>query len=107
MTFSAWPDPTPRRRPSSPPELRCCDAAPGTVAHAVADEGDTMRSIAEVIGRRLDLPAEAVPAENVGFLGHIFAVDQPSSSALTRERFGWEPTHPSLLDHLDAGNYPP
>jgi nucleoside-diphosphate-sugar epimerase len=81
-------------------------AAPGTVAHAVADQGDTMRSIAEVIGRQLDLPIEAVPAENFGFLGHIFAIDQPSSSALTRERFGWKPTHPSLLEDLAAGDYP-
>jgi hypothetical protein len=36
----------------------------------------------------------------------IFAADQPSSSALTRERFGWEPAHPSLLDDLAAGGYP-
>jgi len=33
-------------------------AAPGTVAHAVADEGDTMRAIAEVIGHKLDVPTE-------------------------------------------------
>lgn len=81
-------------------------AAPGTVAHAVADEGDTMRAIAEVIGRKLDVPTAAVPAENFGFLGSIFGVDQPASSALTRERFGWQPTHPSLLQDLEAGNYP-
>jgi nucleoside-diphosphate-sugar epimerase len=81
-------------------------AAPGTVAHAVADEGDTMRSIADVIGRQLGLPVETVPAENFGFLGRIFAIDQPSSSALTREMFDWEPTHPSLLQDLEAGNYP-
>jgi nucleoside-diphosphate-sugar epimerase len=81
-------------------------AAAGTVVHAVADEGDTMFSIAEVIGRQLDLPVQAVGAENFGFLGHIFATDQPSSSALTRERFGWRPNHPSLLEDLAAGNYP-
>ena len=81
-------------------------AAPGTVAHAVADEGDTMRSIADVIGRQLDLPIEAVPAESFGFLGSIFGVDQPASSAMTQEKFGWQPTHPSLLDDLNAGNYP-
>jgi nucleoside-diphosphate-sugar epimerase len=81
-------------------------AAPGTVAHAVADEGDTMRAIAEVIGRKLGVPAAAVPAENFGFLGSVFGVDQPASSALTRERFGWQPTHPSLLQDLEAGNYP-
>lgn len=81
-------------------------AAPATVVHAVADEGDTMRSIAEVIGHQLGLPVESVPAESFGFFGRIFATDQPSSSALTRERFAWEPTHPSLLKDLEAGNYP-
>jgi nucleoside-diphosphate-sugar epimerase len=81
-------------------------AAPGTVAHAVGDEGDSMRSIAEAIGRQLDLPVEAVPAENFGFLGNIFGVDQPASSAATRERFDWQPIHPSLLEDLEAGNYP-
>ena len=44
--------------------------------------------------------------ESFGFLGTIFAVDQPSSAALTRERFGWEPTHPSLLADLATGDYP-
>ncbi len=81
-------------------------AAPGTVAHAVADEGDTMRSIAEVIGRRLGLPVEAVPAESFGFLGTIFGVDQPSSSAATRATFDWQPVHPSLLDDLETGGFP-
>ena len=76
------------------------------MAHAVADEGDTMHSIAEAIGRQLDLPVETVGAEYFGFLGHIFGTDQPSSSALTRERFSWQPTHPSLLEDLEAGNYP-
>ena len=81
-------------------------AEPGTVAHAVGDEGDAMRSISEAIGRRLSLPAESVPAETFGFLGTVFAVDQPASSALTRERFAWEPTHPSLLEDLATGVLP-
>jgi hypothetical protein len=25
---------------------------------------------------------------------------------VSRERFGWQPTHPSLLEDLEAGNYP-
>jgi nucleoside-diphosphate-sugar epimerase len=78
----------------------------GSVLHAVGDEGDPMRDIAAAIGRQLDLPTRSVPAEGFGFLGAVFAVDQPSSSALTRERFGWQPTHPSLLEDLDAGGYP-
>lgn len=81
-------------------------AEPGTVAHAVADEGDPMRALAEAIGRELGLPTAAVPADHFGFFGAVFGADQPASSALTRERFGWQPTHPSLLADLAAGHYP-
>ena len=73
-------------------------APAGTSWHAVADEGDEVRDIAAVIGRRLGLPVEAVPAETYGPLGPIFATDQPSSSTHTREALGWEPKHPSLLE---------
>jgi nucleoside-diphosphate-sugar epimerase len=82
------------------------EAPPGSVLHAVGDEGDAMRAIAEVIGRRLGVPVESVPAQNFGILGAVFAVDQPSSSALTRQRFGWNPTGPSLLQDLETGLYP-
>ncbi len=76
-------------------------APAGTAWHAVADEGDAVRDIATVIGRRLSLPIKAVPEENFGPFGVIFAMDQPASSAHTREALGWVPTHPSLLDDLE------
>jgi nucleoside-diphosphate-sugar epimerase len=76
-------------------------APAGSCWHAVADEGDAVRDIATVIGRRLGLPVEAVPAETYGPLGPIFAIDQPSSSAHTREALGWNPTHESLLRDLE------
>lgn len=76
-------------------------APAGTAWHAVADEGDAVRDIATVIGRRLNLPVESVAPETYGPLGSVFAMDQPASSALTREELGWEPTHPSLLDDLE------
>ncbi|BAX94901.1 SDR family oxidoreductase [Mycobacterium shigaense] len=82
------------------------EAPPGSVLHAVGDEGDPMRAIAEVIGRRLGVPVASAPAEDFGPLGAIFAADQPSSSALTRQRFDWAPTHPSLLEDLEIGDYP-
>ena len=77
-------------------------APAGTAWHAVADEGDQVRDIAAVIGRRLGLPVQAVPTETFGPLGVIFATDQPSSSAYTRETLGWQPRHPSLLEDLEA-----
>lgn len=82
------------------------EAAPGTVVHAVADEGDPMLAIAEAIGDRLGIASAAVPAEAFGFLGTIFGLDQPASSAWTRRRFGWAPIGPSLLDDLRVGRYP-
>jgi nucleoside-diphosphate-sugar epimerase len=78
------------------------ESAPaGTSWHAVADEGDAVRDIVTVIGRRLGLPVEPVPAEAFGPFGPIFAMDQPASSARTRDALGWQPTHPSLLDDLE------
>jgi nucleoside-diphosphate-sugar epimerase len=77
------------------------EAPAGSSWHAVADEGDAVRDIASVIGRRLGLPARAVPEETFGPLGTIFATDQPSSSTRTREALGWEPIHPNLLEDLE------
>jgi nucleoside-diphosphate-sugar epimerase len=76
-------------------------APAGTAWHAVGDEGDAVRDIATVIGQRLGLPVEAMPQETFGVLGPIFATDQPSSSAHTRQALGWEPKHPSLLEDLE------
>ena len=78
------------------------ESAPaGTSWHAVSNEGDTVLDIATVVGRRLGLPVKAVPQENFGPFGAIFAMDQPASSAHTRAALGWKPTHPSLLEDLE------
>jgi nucleoside-diphosphate-sugar epimerase len=77
-------------------------APAGTSWHAVADEGDAVRDIAAVIGRRLGLPVKPMASEAFGTLGPIFATDQPSSSVHTRQALGWEPTHPSLLQDLET-----
>ncbi|MFD0474134.1 hypothetical protein ACFQ0B_42235 [Nonomuraea thailandensis] len=42
-----------------------------------------------------------MPQESFGPFGPIFAMDQPSSSAHTRQTLGWRPTHPSLLQDLE------
>ncbi|MGW0755739.1 SDR family oxidoreductase [Streptomyces sp. NPDC002814] len=78
------------------------ESAPaGTAWHAVADEGDAVRDIATVIGRRLGLPVKEVPQEDFGPFGPLFAMDQPASSAHTRDALGWQPTHPGLLEDLE------
>lgn len=76
-------------------------APAGTSWHAVADEGDAVRDIAAVIGRRLGLPVQSVPTESFGPIGPIFAMDQPSSSTHTQKALDWQPTHPGLLEDLE------
>ncbi|WP_144801276.1 NAD-dependent epimerase/dehydratase family protein [Curtobacterium sp. BH-2-1-1] len=78
------------------------ESAPaGSTWHAVADEGDRVRDLAEVIGRRLGLPVAAVPDDTFGPFAPIFATDQPASGAATQRALGWQPTHPSLLADLE------
>jgi len=84
-------------------------APAGSVLHAVADEGVPIRSIAEVIGRHLDIPVVSISAEDAaghfGWLAGVLAIDGPTSSALTRELVGWNPVQPGLIDDLEKGHY--
>ncbi|MGO4425708.1 3-beta hydroxysteroid dehydrogenase, partial [Streptomyces sp. MCAF7] len=84
-------------------------APAGSVLHATGDEGVRIRAVAEVIGRHLDLPVVSVSpeesAEHFGWLAGVLALDGPTSSVLTRELLGWQPTHPGLIDDLDKGHY--
>ncbi|MEP6954094.1 MAG: SDR family oxidoreductase, partial [Solirubrobacteraceae bacterium] len=86
------------------------EAAPaGAVAHGVGEEGVPLRAIAEAIGRGLDVPVTPVApddaGEHFGWLANFVAIDVRASSAQTRERLGWRPEHPGLLDDLEQGHY--
>lgn len=85
------------------------DAPAGTVLHAIGEEGVRMLDIAEAIGRQLDVPLQSIPAddapEHFGWLGRFLALDSTATSAITQERFGWKPTHPTLLEDIEAGYY--
>jgi nucleoside-diphosphate-sugar epimerase len=85
------------------------EAPAGSTLHAVADEGIPVREIADVIGRHLDLPVVSIAAEDAGehftWLAGFLGLDAPASSALTRERLGWQPMQPGLIADLDEGHY--
>jgi nucleoside-diphosphate-sugar epimerase len=90
--------------------LLALEKAPAGVSlHAVAEDAVPTRLIAEVIGKRLGLPVSSIPtgeaAAHFGWLVRFFSMDQPASSSITRERMGWNPTHPGLIADLDAGHY--
>jgi nucleoside-diphosphate-sugar epimerase len=86
------------------------ESAPaGSRLHGVADEGVQFRSIAEAISRHLDVPVVSVSPQEAedhfGFLGFLVQLDNPTSSQLTQERLGWQPTHAALIADLDEGHY--
>jgi nucleoside-diphosphate-sugar epimerase len=86
------------------------ESAPaGARLHGVGEEGIPVKQIAEVIGRRLGLPAVSIPPEELaghfGFLGPFFALDCPASSALTQQLLGWHPAQPGLIAELEQGHY--
>jgi nucleoside-diphosphate-sugar epimerase len=77
----------------------------GAKYHAVAEEGVSMRDIAETLGRRLKLPVKSIaPEEAQGFFGWLamFAsLDLPASREQTRKKLGWQPTGPTMLADLE------
>jgi nucleoside-diphosphate-sugar epimerase len=81
----------------------------GARYHAVAEEGVSFRDIAGVIGRRLNLPvvgkSPEEAASHFGWFAHFAALDNPASSARTRELLGWQPTQPGLIPDLDRPSY--
>jgi len=68
-----------------------------------------LRDIAEVIGRRLNVPVVSKAAEEAndhfGWLGQFVSRNAPASSVWTREQLGWHPTGPGLLADLDRPSY--
>ena len=86
------------------------ESAPaGSRLHGVADEGVPFKEIAQVIGRRLNVPVTSIDpqdaSDHFGFLGGFAGLDNLTSSARTRQLLGWEPTHEGLIDDLNHGHY--
>jgi nucleoside-diphosphate-sugar epimerase len=99
------------------PAVHRLDAAPlyrlalekgsaGARYHAVAEEGVSLREIAEAIGRGLKIPVVAKSPEEApghfGWMGLFAGMDLTASSALTQQRLGWHPTDkPGMIADLD------
>jgi len=77
--------------------------------HAVAEEGVTLKEIAELIGRRLNIPVVSKSpeeaAEHFGWFAMFAGIDAPTSSAHTRAQLGWTPEQPGLIADMDHPAY--
>jgi nucleoside-diphosphate-sugar epimerase len=83
--------------------------AAGACYHGLAEEGIALRDIADVIGRRLNVPVVSKTAEEAaghfGWFAHFAALDNPASSQRTRALLRWQPTQPGLIPDLDRARY--
>jgi nucleoside-diphosphate-sugar epimerase len=83
--------------------------AAGGPFHAVAEDGVTLKTIAEVIGRRLNIPVVSKSpeeaAEHFGWFAMFAGIDAPTSSTRTRSVLGWEPVGPGLIADIDHPAY--
>lgn len=81
----------------------------GMKYHAVGDEGMTLKTISEVIGRHLNLPVVSIAPEEAaahfGWFAMMASLDCPASSQLTQKRLNWKPVHPTLSEDLASGIY--
>jgi hypothetical protein len=77
--------------------------------HGIGDEGVPFREIAEVIGRRLNVPVVSKSpeeaAQHFGWLAHFVGIDCPASSAQTQKQVGWRPKQPGLIPDIDHERY--
>jgi nucleoside-diphosphate-sugar epimerase len=77
--------------------------------HAVAETGVPLREIAEIIGRRLNVPVVSkTPEEAVAHFGwfvRFASFDVPASSERTRALLGWKPEQPGLIADIDHPAY--
>lgn len=84
-------------------------AAAGTRYHAVAEEGILFRDLAEMIGKRLNLPVVSKSKEDAaahfGGFAHFAAMDIHASSDKTQEELGWQPKQSGLLADLEGESY--
>lgn len=84
-------------------------APAGSRFHAVSEEGIPFQEIATALGLHLNLPVQGIGVEEAGkhfgWLAPFTKTDNPASSALTQERLGWKPVHPTLLDDIRKGYY--
>jgi nucleoside-diphosphate-sugar epimerase len=79
-------------------------SAKGARYNAIGDEGITIRDIAEVIGKKLNLPVASITQEDAAqhfeWMSRFIVFDNPATSYKTQEQLGWKATHIGLIEDM-------
>jgi nucleoside-diphosphate-sugar epimerase len=80
-------------------------AVAGKRFHGVAEQAVAFRDIAEVIGKRLNIPVVSKTpkeaASHFSWFQHFASMDCPAANAQTRQALGWEPQDVNLIADLE------
>jgi nucleoside-diphosphate-sugar epimerase len=81
-------------------------AKPGSIFHAVGEEGVMLKDIANEVGKQLGIPVVSITPEkavaNFGWFHICVTADNIASSAKTKERLGWTPTCATAIEDVPA-----
>lgn len=79
-------------------------SAKGALYNAVGETGVKIKSIAEVIGEKLNLPVVSLSADEIEkhfeWMSRFISIDSPASNLITQEQLSWKPTHIDLLEDM-------
>ena len=85
------------------------EKGPAGVLHGAAEEGIPMRDIAAAIGEGLGAPVRSISADEAkahfGWMAMFVGIDNPTSSAVTRDAVGWQPQEAELLADMRSSGY--
>ena len=80
----------------------------GAVYNGIAENAIDVKNIAELIGRKLNVPVQSVSGEEINeyfdWMSRFISADSPATNLKTKEQLGWEPVHIGLLQDMEK-NY--
>jgi nucleoside-diphosphate-sugar epimerase len=83
-------------------------AAKGAVYNVVGDQSIEIKTIATLIGEKLQLPVQSVSGEAIvthfDWMGRFITFEGAAIGSKTQEQLGWKPTHIGLLEDMQE-NY--
>ncbi len=79
------------------------------IYHGNAEEGIPFKTIAEAIGKGINVPVKSIEptkaGEAMGWIAGFAGIDNPTSSQKTQATLGWKPKHPGLHEDIGPAGY--
>ena len=80
-------------------------AKPGALYNAIAEGSVTVKSIAEVISKNLNLPIQSISGDAIPqyfeWMSMFIGLDSPGTSTKTQTELNWKPSHIGLLEEME------